>query len=222
MPRRNEPTERMCVVTREVKPTAELLRFVADPDGALVLDLKHRLPGRGVWVSAEADIVRQAARKNTFARALKAPVRTGEDLAERVEEQLKRSLLAALSLARKGGGLVTGFDAVEAAIGRGQVAALIHAGEAGDDGVGKLQAALKRRLGPGSDGIPVLRRLSESELSLALGRPHVIHAALLAGRAGRLALDHIGQLARFHAEPQGGGIHLSSRKADQAAEHRNT
>lgn len=221
MPRRNEPTERMCAVTREVRPTAELLRFVADPDGAIVLDLKHRLPGRGVWVTARADHISQAARKNVFARALKAPVRAGADLAERVEEQLKRSLLSALSLARKGGGLVTGFDAVEAAIGEGRVAALIHAAEAGEDGVGKLQAALRRRLGPEGQ-VPVLRRLSESELSLALGRPHVIHAALLAGRAGRLALDHIDQLARFHTGPQDGGIHLLSKKADQAAEHRST
>ncbi len=221
MPRRNEPTERMCAVTREVKPTVELLRFVADPDGVLVLDLKHRLPGRGVWVSARADVIRQAARKNMFGRALKAKVHAADDLAEQVDEQLKRSLLSALSLARKAGALVTGFEAVEAAIGENRVAALIQAAEAGADGLGKLQAALRYRLGADHQ-VPILRRLSESELSLALGRPHVIHAALLAGRAGRLALDHIDQLARFHAEPQGGDIHLSNLSADQAAEYRST
>ena len=218
MPRRNEPTDRMCVVTREVRPTAELLRFVADPSGEIVLDLRHRLPGRGVWVSARADIIRQAVRKKLFARSLKAAVRSPDDLDERVEKQLRQALLGALSLARKGGGLVTGFDAVSAAIEGGKVAALIHASEAGADGVGKLQAALRRK---GAD-VPVLRRLSEPELSLALGRPHVIHAALLAGRAGRLALDLIDQLAWFHDEPQDGDHSSLSTKADQAAEQRNT
>ena len=220
MPRRNEPTSRMCAVTREVKPVANLLRFVADPDGAIVLDLKHQLPGRGVWVSARADLIRAAAAKNLFARAMKTQVRVAGDLAERTGEQLKQSLLGSLSLARKAGGLITGFDAVTAAIKQGQVAALIDAADAGEDGVGKLQSSLRRRFGI-AHGIPSLRRLTERELSLALGRPHVIHAALLAGRASRHALKQIDQLARFHDERRDSDIQQSMTKADPTAEHQN-
>lgn len=221
MPRRNEPSERMCVVTRQTRPTAELLRFVAGPDGEIVLDLRNRLPGRGVWVSAKADHIRQAARKNLFSRSLQAPVKAPADLDIAVDAQLRQALLGALSLARKGGGLVTGFDSVEAAIAGGKLAALIHAREAGADGVAKLQAALRRRQGEGRP-VPVFRQLSETELSLALGRPHVIHAGLLAGRAGRLALDLIDQLARFHDEPMNGDHSSLRTQADQAAEQRNT
>ncbi len=220
MPRRNEPMERMCAVTREVRPVGELLRFVADPDGEIILDLRHRLPGRGVWVSARSDIVRQAAKRKVFARALKAPVHASPDLDHEVDAQLRQALLGALSLARKAGSLVTGFDSVEAALSSGKAAALIHASEAGDDGVGKLRA-LARRHNKDGRSLPVLRRLSESELSLALGRPHVIHAAVLAGRAGRLALDLIDQLARFHEEPQDGDHSVLTLEADQAAEQQN-
>ena len=39
-------TERLCALTREVKPIDELIRFVAAPDGAIVPDLKRRLPAR--------------------------------------------------------------------------------------------------------------------------------------------------------------------------------
>jgi len=221
MPRHNEPTDRMCIVTREVRPVTELFRFVADPSGEVVLDLRHRLPGRGVWVSARADYVRQAARRKLFARSLKASVRATRDLDKNVDAQLRQALLGALSLARKAGGLVTGFDSVEAAIVGGRVVGLIHAEGAGEDGVAKLRSALRRRIGDGNK-VPVLQQLSEPELSLALGRPHVIHAALLAGRAGRLALDLIDQFERFHDEPHYGEQSLLSLEADQTAEHQNT
>jgi predicted RNA-binding protein YlxR (DUF448 family) len=219
MPRRNEPTERMCLVTRQVRPTAELLRFVADPDGRIVLDLRNRLPGRGVWVSANAAYVRQAAAKNLFSRALKSPVKVEGDLAARVGEQLHEALISALSLAKKSGALVTGFDAVEAAIKSGSVAALIHASEGGSDGVEKLQAQARRQ--PGNQGVPTLRNLSGEELSLALGRPNVIHAALLAGRASHYALDQIDLVARFFDEPQGDRLEISTKTADSTAEHQS-
>ncbi|MHA1560297.1 MAG: RNA-binding protein [Alphaproteobacteria bacterium] len=221
MPRRNEPTDRMCIVTREVLPIAELFRFVADPNGEVVLDLRHRLPGRGVWVSARADRVRQAVKKKLFARSLKASVRAAPDLDKNVDAQLRQALLGALSLARKAGGLVTGFDSVEAAISGGRVAALIHAAGAGEDGIAKLRSALRRH-GGDRKRVPVLQQLSEPELSLALGRPHVIHAALLAGRAGRLALDLFDQFARFHDESLDGEHSQLILEADQTAEHQNT
>lgn len=217
MPRRNEPTSRMCAVTREVKPVAELLRFVADPSGEVTLDLKRRLPGRGIWISARADLVRKAVDKKLFARSLTVPLRVDSDLPERTADQLKRSVAAALSLARKAGVLVTGFDSVDAAIRSGRVAALIHAAEASDDGVGKLRAAMRRRHGDDHNK-PTLRRLTEPELSLALGRPHVIHAALLAGRASRHALDQINQLARFHNDGPSADMQPLMTTADLTAE----
>jgi ribosomal protein L7Ae-like RNA K-turn-binding protein len=161
--------------------------------------------------------VTTAATKNLFARAMKAPVRVEGDLAARVGEQLRNSLLSALSLARKSGALVAGFDAVEAAVRSGRVAAMIHAAEAGSDGVGKLQSLLARQSRP-SHQIPLLRRLTGAELSLALGRPNVIHAALLAGRASHHALDQINQFARFTNEPPSDDTSFSTKPADPTVE----
>jgi len=178
----------------------ELLRFVLAPDGSVVLDLKHKLPGRGVWVSAEAPVIRKAAAKNVFRRALDGGT-VDEGFADQVSGQVRRSALSALSMARKAGALVTGFDKVEAAIREGRVAALVHAAEAGRDGVAKLGAALARKMG--DEAVPVVRDLTEPELSLAFGRPNVIHAALLAGRASRHALEEIERLARFFGNEPG-------------------
>jgi predicted RNA-binding protein YlxR (DUF448 family) len=179
LPRR-EP-ERTCIVTRTVHPAAELIRFVMGPDGTVVPDLKHRLPGRGVWVSARADAVAEAVRRKLFARGLKAPAQASEALVGEIEAALRRDLRQALALANKAGAVVTGFAKVEAAIQSGQAVALVHAAEAAPDGVRKLAAALRKRLAETISGFPIIDDLPGAELDLALGRSNVIHAGLIAG-----------------------------------------
>jgi predicted RNA-binding protein YlxR (DUF448 family) len=188
--------ERMCVVTREVRPIDELLRFVAGPDGAVVPDIKCKLPGRGVWVTADRATLAAAVKRNAFRRALRAEVKTPPDLAEGVEKLLAQSALDALSIAHKAGLVVTGFTRVEAAIASEDIAAIIQASDAAADGVGKIGAALKRRFGEGTHP-PVIDVFPGAYLDLALGRPNVVHAALLAGQAGDAFLARWQKFERF-------------------------
>jgi uncharacterized protein len=179
MPRR-EP-ERTCIVSREARPPGELIRFVVGPDQEVVPDLKHRLPGRGVWVSASAEAVGAAVRRRLFSRAFKGEVRAAPDLPAQIEAALRRDLKQALSLANKAGAVVSGFAKVEAAIREKDIAALLHAAEAAEDGRRKLNGALRKRFGDAISIIPVIAELTGEELDLALGRSHVIHAGLVAG-----------------------------------------
>jgi uncharacterized protein len=179
LPRR-EP-ERSCIVTRAVNPPEGLLRFVVGPDGEVVPDLRRRLPGRGAWVTATADKVAEAVRRRQFNRAFKREVRVSPDLADAVETALRADLRQALSLANKAGAVVAGFAKVEAAIGSGSVAALLHAQEAAPDGRRKLAGALRKGASDAISALPIVDELSGDELDLALGRSHVIHAALVAG-----------------------------------------
>jgi hypothetical protein len=186
----------MCIVTRQVRPVDDLLRFVAAPDGTVVADLKHNLPGRGVWVSASADTVAEAARRRLFQRGFRDPVSAPPGLADEVAEQLRRAALAGLAMARKAGALVAGFVKVEAALKRGQVLAVLHAADAGADGIRKLRGAA--RTTEVVDREPTdIRLFTSAQLGLAFGGPPVVHAALLAGSAGENALDRIGALLRF-------------------------
>ena len=177
---RHEP-ERTCIVSRTARPAAEMIRFVLGRDGEVVPDLKHRLPGRGVWVTARRPVVEEAVRRRLFNRAFKAEVKTPPTLAEDIETALRHDLRQALSLAKKAGAVITGFSKVEAAIAEKPLAALIHATEAAEDGRRKLANGLRKRLGDAISGFPVITDLSNDELDLALGRSHVIHAALVAG-----------------------------------------
>lgn len=195
MPGRNAPTERTCIVTRQTLPVDELIRFVVAPDGSVVADLRRRLPGRGVWVTADAPHVATAERKGLLTRAFESPARVEPGLAERVEKLLLAAAVGALSLARKAGTLIGGFGKVEAALSADPVVGLIHAAEAGSDGAAKLDSIAFRRFG--ADGLVVIRSLTGEDLDLAFGRTNVIHAALLAGPASTNLLARIRDLDRF-------------------------
>ncbi|WP_230531733.1 RNA-binding protein [Microvirga roseola] len=177
---RHEP-ERTCIVTREAKAPAELIRFVLGPDHQVVPDLKHKLPGRGVWITARRTMIEEAVKRRLFSRAFKTEARAPVSLPQDIERMLRDDLRQGLSLANKAGAVITGFHKVEAAIADKPVVALIHATEAAEDGRRKLANQLRKRLGDTISGFPVIQELSNDELDLALGRSHVIHAALVAG-----------------------------------------
>ena len=184
--------ERRCIVTGDVLSEAELVRFCADPDGNIVPDVAATLPGRGLWVSAQRALLDKAVEKKLFAKAAKAQVRAGSDLADRTEQQIVRRMLSDLGLARRSGSLVLGFDNVLRAFDTNPPPSLlIEASDGASDGKRKLFGAARAR----DLEIATIDCLSSAEL--ALGRENVIHAALKPGRlAERLILD-AGRLKGF-------------------------
>jgi predicted RNA-binding protein YlxR (DUF448 family) len=198
-PRAHE-LERMCVATRTVKPVADMIRFVIGPDGEAVPDLKSKLPGRGVWVTATHEALGDAIKRKALVRGFKREVRLPADLVARTENLLERAVLDALAIASKAGLVATGFTRVETALAQGQVVAVLHAAEAAPDGVRKLEGARRRH--PQAVPIVVIGALTSAQLDLALGRPNVIHAALLAGPPSDTFLARLRRLERFRAGNQ--------------------
>ncbi len=195
--------DRTCIVTRQHGERDRLIRFVAGPDGVVVPDLKQSLPGRGCWVTGTRRNVDLAASKNMFARALRTKVKPGDDLGAMVDALLARSALGAIGLARKAGGLALGAAKVDAEVRRGSALAVLHAQEASDDGEHKLRKARRAVKLAGGPEIAAFKLFSEGELSLALGGTNVIHAALLAGSAGRAALKRVKLLLAYREVPDG-------------------
>jgi predicted RNA-binding protein YlxR (DUF448 family) len=197
-PRRSgREVERLCVVTRTVKLVDEMIRFVVGPDG-VVPDVKRKLPGRGIWITATKSALAEAVKRKAFARGFKREVRVAPDLADTTERLLIRSALDALAIAGKAGAVATGFSRVEEALTRTPIAALLHAADAAADGGAKLAAALRHR--PDAERIATITRFNSAQLSLALGRPNVVHAALRAGPASYTFLARFQRLERFRSD----------------------
>lgn len=190
-------TERTCALTRKVRPISDLIRFVVGPTGEAVPDVKRKLPGRGIWITASRAAIADAMERNVFARGFRREVHVPRDLGAQTERLLERAALDALAIAGKAAAIVTGFSKVEAALGRDDILALIHAADAADNGRRKLAAALQRNTGGKLAEIAVIDTFTGAQLDLALGRPNVVHAALLAGPGSESFLARIARLTRF-------------------------
>ena len=194
-------TMRMCAVSREVRPIDELIRFVVSPQGEVIPDLKRKLPGRGLWISASRRTVAEAVRRHQFSKGFKRDVRVAATLPADTEVLLVRSATEALAMAAKAGQVVSGFAKVEGLLEQGRAEALIHASDGAADGIRKLDAIAGqrgRKIGE-SPLLATVTVLTSAELDLALGRSNVIHAALLAGPASKTFLSRCQTLVRYRA-----------------------
>ncbi len=206
---RRDGPERSCVVTRAVKSPDDLIRFVVGPDGVLVPDLRRKLPGRGVWASLSAATVAEAIKRRAFERSLKTKVVVPPDLAATIDRLMHKDALQALAMANKAGLVQAGFAKVEAMIGSGQCAGVIEAQDGAEDGRRKIGQALRRaevareEAGLKARKLPVVAIFASEDLELALGRPHVIHAALAPGPAAEGFLSRWRRLVRYRTGDAG-------------------
>jgi predicted RNA-binding protein YlxR (DUF448 family) len=187
---RDEP-ERRCIVTGAVGPKSGLIRFVLGPDGDIVPDIAGKLPGRGIWVSSDRKALEKAVAKGLFARAAKRPVKALPDLVDRTEAALLRRVVEMISLARKAGEAVAGFEKVKDWLEKGRAVVLIQASDGSERGKSKLWPPE-----PDEDGRDVfIGCLAAQEIGLAFGREHVIHAALAAGGLSTRVVEDAARLA---------------------------
>lgn len=187
--------ERTCIVTRTEHPKEELLRFVVSPDGLLVADLAHKLPGRGVYVTCSKLLVAEALAKRLFGRALKEQVGIPDGFLERLTGLMQARVQEALSMARKGGLVLSGFEKVEEALKADELAALIHASDAGEDGKKKFQHLLRAL--EEEENIPIYDFLSRETLGNLLAKDNAVHVGVAKGSAAAFFLSEARRFALF-------------------------
>ena len=86
---------------------------------------------------------------------------------------------------------------VEAAVRSGKASLVLHAVEAAEDGVRKIAQARRATVHLGGPAIPAYKLFSQAELGLAFGATNVIHAAVLAGDAGKAVGKRMVALDRY-------------------------
>ncbi|MCV2882064.1 RNA-binding protein [Actibacterium sp. XHP0104] len=184
---KHDEPERRCIATGEVQPKAGLIRFVVGPGDVIVPDLLGKLPGRGIWVAADRAALETAIKKRLFARGAKQAVNVPEDLFAQVEAGLAKRVVEGISLARKAGLAVAGYEKVKNWLMGGNADVLIQASDGSERGKSKLRLP--------SDTSVFIGCLTADELGLAFGREHVIHGALAAGGLTRRVVEDAAKLA---------------------------
>jgi len=187
---------RKCLVTGEVYPASELIRFVCAPDGQIIPDVAAKLPGRGCWILAKREILQQAIKKKIlvrFARQVlagkekndleeldeeteqdnKITITVREDLMEQIEELLQKRCLDYLGLANRAGNVISGFEKARATLKSGKTNVLLIASDGAENGRSKMCQGL--------DNLRVIDLFSRDELSKAIGTENAVNLALLPG-----------------------------------------
>lgn len=184
--------ERKCIATGEVRAASELIRFVADPENRLVPDIMGKLPGRGVWVSTERAALEKAVKTKAFSRGLKQQVTVPDGLVDEVEAQLWRRIVDLISLARKSGSAVAGYEKVKDWLMKEEAHVLIQAVDGSGRGKSKLSTPYGGRY---------IGWLTADELGMAFGRQMVIHAALAGGGLSTRVVEEAQRLKGLRVKP---------------------
>ncbi len=193
-PRGSAGPRRRCFVTRRVADKDALVRFVAGPGDVVVPDVAGVLPGRGLWLSADRNVVNTACAKKLFAKGLRANVSVAPDLADRVEGLLARRCLDLLGLARRAGAAVIGFERVRGMLDSGLAGVLVTAVDGGVEG--------RRKLSRTAPGVPLVTLFSAAELTAALGGAHVVYTAVRAGGMARRFVAETRRAAGFRPDAE--------------------
>ena len=171
--------ERMCMFSRERMPVSQMIRFVLDPNGNVFPDLQAKLPGRGVWLHASRDVLTSVLKsKNGFSGGFKASATADDGLVELIDRLLLERCQATLGLAKRSSAIILGYDQVRNELQKRKPGWLLEASDGAYDGrkrvVGLAVAVYDR--------VRIANILSSSELGMAFGREHVVHALLKTGR----------------------------------------
>ncbi len=164
--------DRRCIATGDSQPVSGLVRFVVGPDGQVVPDIAGKLPGRGIWVAADRAAMDKAVSKKLFSRAAKQNVTVPDGLPDMVEKMLTQRVIDLISLARKSGNAVSGYEKVKDWLQKEEAEVLIQAEDGSARGKSKLSTPHFGHY---------IGWLGAGELGQAFGRDKVVHAALGAG-----------------------------------------
>jgi len=163
--RKVSDAERRCLASGEMKPRTEMIRFVIGPDTSVVPDLAENLPGAGLWVTASAEAVTLAAKKNVFAKAAQTQAKPAADLAEQTLRLLRRRCLSLLGMAKGAGVASLGETQTESALRDRKLALYLRAPDSG-------------RLLDNRYNATECTAFSRDELGAAFGYDHIVYAGL--------------------------------------------
>ncbi|UWR33557.1 RNA-binding protein [Sulfitobacter sp. W027] len=193
---RSDGAERKCIATGEVQPKHGLIRFVIGPDNQVYPDILGKLPGRGIYVAADRAALELAVKKKAFSRSAKQPVTLPEGLIDEVEQQLARRVVDLISLQRKAGKAVAGYEKVKGWLQSEEAEVLIQAVDGSGRGKSKLSTPHYGHY---------IGWLTADELGLAFGRQTVIHGALASGGLTQRVVEEAGRLKGVRVNEGGNG-----------------
>jgi len=183
--------QRSCLGCRQVFAQDRLVRYVLSPQGGVLVDYRHRLPGRGAYTCLDRKCIEEAVKRRQFDRAFRRATATlvAAELWAAVREQVLERVLNLLGMARKSANVVSGSGLVLDTLGATPGVALVLLADDISAAIGEKVAAKSAAL-----GIPCYRLFDKGMLGQILGKGE---RSVVAIKAGLLAESVKAELARY-------------------------
>jgi hypothetical protein len=142
------------------------VRYVNAPDGRLLVDYRHKLPGRGAYTCLNKECIALAVKRKAFSRALKN-TQVDIDIDQLYCDlcaQLKARVLSLIGMARKAGLVASGSQLVLSSLSRPSDIAWVLLVNDVTQGIGaKVRQQTKRA------DVPLLECFDKATMGQALG-----------------------------------------------------
>ncbi len=183
--------QRTCVACRQTKDKSQLVRYVVAPNGAVLVDYRQRLPGRGAYTCVTVQCVSDAVKRNSFQRCFKG--KNGSVDAAVLMQQLSMAVVQKFSsligMSRKSGQIIAGSNAVIEALRKKKPITLVLIAEDISVAIGQKVEALAQR-----DNIYSARLYDKQMIGQMLGKEE---RSVIAIPAGLLADSLLNELHRY-------------------------
>ena len=167
MPKHRKPPEWVeCSISGRRLAYADRIGLVQHPDGYLVADVEESLPVKHLWVAC--DTLAQAVSEGLFEEEV------SEALVQDAITALRKRILSFVSLAKKSGDTVLGFEGVREALQSHPASALVIASDASARELERLLSGIK-------ETAPI-RYFSRAEISATVGKDGVTYLAVASKR----------------------------------------
>ncbi len=142
-----KPTQRTCISCRQVKDKKQLIRYVVAPDGAILVDYRQRLPGRGAYTCPSLECLQDAVKTNAFQRSYKGKCNSISfaELQRLLQIAIDQKIIGLIGMARKSGQITAGTNAVIEKMRKSNSLALIILAEDISASIGsKIEALIQK------------------------------------------------------------------------------
>lgn len=184
--------QRTCIACRQVAGQDSLIRYVLAPDGQVLVDYRHKLPGRGAYTCLNLECLESAVTRRQFQRSFKGKGIPPEAkvLKKELQEQIAARVEALLGMARKSGQVESGSNAILGSLRQEKKYAFLILSEDISDGIGdKLKAAADKQ------NVPFFTMLGKSRLGQLLGKGERSVAGIAIGTLADAILIELQRLA---------------------------
>jgi len=165
-----------------IEEKKDKLKVIIAENGEIIPDIYDKLPGNCIWIGYERQEIEKLIAKRSKSALDEEIIYKCKNLCSAIEKQLRKNIFLKLSLARKSGQAMSGFENVKMAIKSDSVGLLFHACDGSKKELGRItNSSLK---------LPVVDLFNSEELGKVFNKDTIVHSCVLkCSLANSLILD---------------------------------